>query len=42
VNLTRATRDAVDLAMHAEAAWRRAFEHEINRPFGASPSVGDD
>jgi hypothetical protein len=42
VSLTRAPRDAVDLATNADAALRRAFEHEINRPFGASPSVGDD
>jgi hypothetical protein len=39
VNLTRATRDAVDLAMHAEAAVGRAFHREIEPSFGASPPV---
>jgi hypothetical protein len=37
VDLTRATRDAVDLAMHAEAALGRSFHREIERSFGAPP-----
>jgi hypothetical protein len=41
VNLTRTTRDAVDLAMHAEAALGRALHREIEPPFGPSP-VDDD
>jgi hypothetical protein len=41
VNLTRATRDAVDLAMHAEAALGRAFHREIERSFGAPPPADD-
>ncbi len=41
VNLTRATRDAVDLAKHAEAALGRALHREIKPPFDASPPVGE-
>jgi hypothetical protein len=42
VNLTQATRDAVDLAMQAEAALGRAFHSQIEPPFGASPPVDDE